>query len=155
MSNRQKTKRRHIPRPHIELVAAVARRLVKLETDHQLPDPAHIDDVSCQLQLALDRLQFGRATERDLLNLQDAVNVALKLITDDNFADALIHTRAAENALVLIDERKTTTGHWVAKASELSAIEAFLPLHDAIVANCSHREIENATNAVRRDLEAA
>lgn len=144
----------HKPRPWRELVTAIATKLVKIETDFMLPNPEHIEQMSTQLDLAVQRLKFGKVQEQDLLNLQDAVNVALKLITDDNFADALIHTRAAEHALVMIDERKTVTGHWVAKASELDAIEAFLPLHDAILANCPHIEIENATKAVKRDLEA-
>ena len=148
-------KKRHIPRPRHELLFAVASRLAKLPTNFDLPNPAHIDRMSQQLQTALERLKFGKAEELDLLNLQDACNVALKLITDDNFPEAQIHTKAAEHSLVMIDERKTVTGHWVAKASELDAIEAFLPLHDAILANSCHREIETATDAVRRDLEAA
>lgn len=154
---KQKPKRNkvHTPRPRAELLAVVAKRLSKLDTNFDLPNPKHIDDMSAQLQRGLNRLKFGQAEELDLLNLQDAANVALKLITDKNFPEALIHAKSAEHALIMIDERKTTTGRWVAKASELEAIEAFLPLHDAIVQNSPHIEIERATAAVQRDLEAA
>jgi hypothetical protein len=148
-------KKKHTPRSRGELIYATAMRLAMLPTIYSTPNPAHIDEMSAQLATALQNLKFGRATEKNLLNLQDAVNVALKLITDENFADALIYTRAAEHALTMIDERKTTTGHWVAKASELEAIDAFLPLHDTIIANCPHIEIERATDAVKRELEAA
>lgn len=148
-------KKRYVPRPHHELVFAIASRLAKLPTNFDLPNPAHIERMSKQLQRALEKLKFGKADEIDLLNFQDAVNVALKLITDDNFPEALIHTKAAEHALIMIDERKTVTGHWVAKASELAAIESFLPLHDAIVSNCPHVEIERATRAVQQDLARA
>lgn len=157
MSHKSKGRKnkRHVPRPHIELVFAVASRLSKMPTNFDLPNVEHIEQMSRQLERGFERLKFGKALETDLSNFQDAVNVALHLITDDNFADALIHTRAAENALTLIDERKTATGNWVARASELSAIEAFLPLHDAIVGNSCHLEIEHATLAVRRGMVTA
>jgi hypothetical protein len=154
-SSRPRRQKRHVQRPHAELVFAVASRLAKLPTNFDLPNPEHVNDMSKQLQTALQRLKFGKASDDDLNNLADAVNVALKLITDENFPEARIHTKSAENALILIDERKTVTGHWVARASELDAIEAFLPLHDVIVQNSTHIEIERATAAVRRDLEAA
>lgn len=150
-----KRNKMHKPRPREEIVLAIATRLAKLDTDHDLPNPKHIEIMSNQLESAVQRLKFGKVTHDDLLNLQDAVNVALELITDDNFADALIHTKAAEHALIMIDERKTTTGHWVAKASELDTIKSFLPIHDTILANCPHIEIEQATKAVQLDLAVA
>lgn len=147
-----KRRKKHTPRPRAELLIAVAERLAKLPTNFELPDPAHVSQMSAQLHRAVDRLKFGQADDADLLNLQDAVNVSLKLITADNFADALIHVKAAEHALVQLDERKTATGRWVARLAELDALEAFLPYHDAIVGASAHLEIERACVAVREDL---
>jgi hypothetical protein len=138
-----------------EMIGKIAKRLNSLSSDFETPDPNHINDMSAQLQRAYDRLRTGQATDDDIHNLVDAVNVCLKLITDERFPEAQIFAKSAEAALIVIDERKTERGRWVAKASELNAIEQFLPIHDAIVQNSAHIEIEQACAAVRKDLEAA
>jgi len=150
--SKSRKNRRRIPRPRYELICAVAERLSKLPTNFDLPNSEHVDQMSAQLHRAVDRLKFGQADEQDLLNLQDAVNVSLKLITPENFAEALFAAKAAEHALIQLDERKTATGRWVAKLAELDALEAFLPYHDAIVSHSAHVEIERACAAVREDL---
>lgn len=144
--------RKYVPRPRYEQLCVIAEKLSKLPTDFELPNPEHIAQMSAQLHRAVERLKFGKATEQDLLNLQDCVNVSLKLITPENFPEALIPAKAAENALIQLDERKTATGRWVAKLAELEALESFVPIHDAIVSNSAHLEIERATAAVRADL---
>ena len=96
-------------------------------------EPSTVEHISIELAAAVHRLQFGGVTTDDLLNLQDAVNVCIKLVTPTNYPQALLHLRAAENALVLIDERKTSTGRWGANSRELDAIKEFLPYHDAML----------------------
>ena len=146
---------RHVPTQY-----ELTRRWIKVAQNRLLgcttrAEPSTVEHISIELAAAVHRLQFGGVTTDDLLNLQDAVNVCIKLVTSTNYPQALLHLRAAENALVLIDERKTSTGRWGANSRELDAIKEFLPYHDAMLGSAPVNEIEDATDAVKHELKAA
>lgn len=106
---------------------------------------------------AFDCMRAGKAKRQDWAYLADAANVGEALcdlgICSDKESRRLM--MAMQLALKAIAERVNARGIWTATGPELNAVREGLDRHEIQLTYCSLQELQQAIQAVERNVRAA
>lgn len=103
------------------------------------------------LREAVDHLQIGECTKKQMADLIDAANIAGFRLDDGDFPDADLAVRGAKAAVESLYDTLVQHGRYIAHGFELSNLRNFIAHYEIMMQNSTPKE----WNTAQRKMEAA
>jgi len=111
-------------------------------------------NVRLRNHMALDMLRSGKATNTEVSELINAMNVAEALSSIGIGADYKEEIQQAQQALVSLINRQRTYQRFVLTAVELSVLNLGMEIHDAQLDAATISDIEKALKIERQNIQS-
>jgi hypothetical protein len=112
----------------------------------------HMTSLQLKNHLAIESFRKGEATKSDIDLLINALNITEALIKHKIGAEYANELKEAQNALYECAKRGAEANRFVAKGTELKAINLAMEIHDAQLDVITVKELEKATDLVTETI---